>query len=191
MDISLVRHGKSKHTENNRMTCTEFQNWVKNYDSSGVFEENEYPSETIEKITTANIVITSDLRRSIESANLIIQNKNARIIPDALFRETELPTPSRNLRFKLNSNSWAVILRCLWFSGYSRQCESLANAKRRAKKASERLVKFAEEYESVILVGHGFFNRLISEELKKNGWTGKGKSSAKHWHCTTYSFLGK
>ena len=56
------------------------------------------------------------------------------------------------------------------------------------KKASERLVKYAEGHKSVVLVGHGFFNRLIAIELKKMGWKGKRKATAKHWHCTTYSY---
>ena len=110
------------------------------------------------------------------------------MVTDALFRETELPVPSRNLKFKMRPNSWAVILRCLWFCGYARQNESLVEAKQRAIKASERLVKYAEEHKSVVLVGHGFFNRLIAVELKKMGWKGKRKATAKHWHCTTYSY---
>ena len=189
MEISLIRHGKSKHIENNRITCTEFQEWIEKYDSNGVFEENHYPSVTIEKISKAKIVITSDLKRSIESARLLNLNRNIGVVSDALFRETELPTFPRKWGLKLSPNSWAVILRCLWFSGYSRQCESLANAKQRAKKASEQLVNYAEEHKSVVLVGHGFFNRLIAEELKKVGWEGKRKSSVKHWNCTTYSLF--
>lgn len=189
MEISLIRHGKSKQIENNRVNCEDFQKWIKEYDSSGIFKENSYPPITLEKITTANILITSDLKRSIESASLLNQNKNIGVITDALFREIELPTFPRELGLKLSPNSWAVILRCLWFSGYSRQCESLANAKLRAKKASEQLEKYAREYKSVVLVGHGFFNRLIAEELKKMGWEGNRKSSVKHWSCTTYSLL--
>lgn len=188
MEITLIRHGKSKHIENNIVTCEEFVEWVEKYDASGVFEENDYPPETLEKIATASIVITSDLTRSVESANLIIQNRHIRVVTDALFRETELPVPSRNLKFKMRPNSWAVIFRCLWFCGYARDCESLLEAKQRAKKASERLVKYAEEHRSVVLVGHGFFNRLIAVELIKMGWKGKRKATAKHWYCSTYSY---
>ena len=39
MEISLIRHGKSKHIENNRVTCKEFVKWVEKYDDSGVFEK--------------------------------------------------------------------------------------------------------------------------------------------------------
>lgn len=92
MEISLIRHGKSKHTDNNKVTCNEFNGWVKKYDDSGVFEEKYYPLETHEKIATANIVITSDLKRSIESAKLLYPN--LKVISSPLFRETELPVPS-------------------------------------------------------------------------------------------------
>jgi broad specificity phosphatase PhoE len=188
MEISLIRHGKSKCTENNLITCIEFKGWVEKYDYNGVFEENFYPSETLKKIATANIVITSDLKRSVESSKLLNPNLKAISIP--LFRETELPNPLTKLwGLKLNPSIWALILRCLWFSGYSRGCESLNNAKDRAKKASELLVEYAQEHTSVVLVGHGFFNMLIAKELQKTGWKGKRKTSSKHWNCTTYSLF--
>ncbi|MFC0562184.1 histidine phosphatase family protein [Halalkalibacter alkalisediminis] len=188
MEISLIRHGKSKQIDNNRMTYKEFKNWIKKYDDSGVFEENSYPSETLEKIASANLVITSDLKRSIESAKLL--NPDIHAISEPLFRETELPNLLTKLwGLKSNPNIWAVILRCLWFSGYSRGCESLSNAKARAKIASDLLVGYAQEHTSVVLVGHGFFNMLIAKELQKMGWKCERKINSKHWNCTTYSLF--
>ena len=188
MEISLIRHGKSKHIDNTKMTCKEFNEWIKKYDDSGVFEENSYPLETLEKIATANIVITSDLKRSIQSAKIL--NPNIKLISDPLFRETELPNvPTKIGGLKLNPNICAVILRCLWFCGYSWGCESLKNAKDRAKIASDLLVEYAQEQTSVALVGHGFFNMLIAKELQKMGWKCERKVNSKHWNCTTYSFI--
>ncbi|WP_255452173.1 histidine phosphatase family protein [Sporosarcina sp. ANT_H38] len=156
MEISLIRHGKSSWIDNSRISLQEFKIWVDRYDYNGVFEENSYPTVTLKIIATANIVITSDLQRSIESANLL--NPNLKAISLPLFRETDLPTPLTKLwGLKLNPNIWAVILRCLWFSGYSRGCESLSSAKYRAEKAAELLVEYAREFETVVLVGHGFF----------------------------------
>lgn len=87
-----------------------------------------------------------------------------------MFRETELPNPLTKLRkIKLEPSIWALILRCLWFCGYSRGCESLSEAKDRAKNASEILVEYAQEHISVVLVGHGFFNMFIAKELQKKG----------------------
>ncbi|MBU8917620.1 histidine phosphatase family protein [Bacillus sp. FJAT-29953] len=187
MEISLIRHGRSLWTENNPMTCKEFKKWVEQYEGSGVYSENSYPSETLRLMSAANIVITSDLKRSIESASYL--NSNIKTISAPLFRETELPSLSKNFGgLKLKPNIWTVFLRCLWFSGYSIECESLSDAKNRAKAASERLIEFAKEKDVVALVGHGFFNMLIAKELLKSGWIGKAKTSSKHWHSTTYSF---
>lgn len=188
MEITLIRHGKSKHIDNNKMTCNEFKDWIKKYDERGVFEEQSYPLDTINKIAMANIVITSDLKRSIESAKLLKPNIKANAYP--LFRETELPVPSTSLwGIKLKPSLWSIILRSLWFHGYANRCESFSNAKQRVKKAAEELVDYAQEHNSVVFVGHGFINLLIAKELQKIGWRGKRKTSSKHWNCTTYSLL--
>jgi broad specificity phosphatase PhoE len=186
MEITLVRHGKSLWDENKPITCQEFKVWVEKYNCHGVFEEKSYPSETLEKLGIANIIFTSDLKRAIESAKFL--NPNLQTISDSLFRETELPTPLEKLwGLKLNASIWVVILRCLWFCGYSNECESLKDAKRRAEKASKFLVKCANEHNNVVLVGHGLFNILIGKELRKMGWNGKKKTSSTHWNSTTYS----
>ncbi|WP_088011127.1 hypothetical protein [Gottfriedia acidiceleris] len=88
---------------------------------------------------------------------------------------------------RLKPSIWAVILRCLWFGGYSSNCESLNDAKIRAEKASKLLIQYAQEHSHIVLVGHGFFNLLIAKELKKNGWIANKKTSSKHWHTTTFS----
>ena len=192
MEISLIRHGKSQLIENDKIIFARFKKWIEKYDFNGVFEETTYPKVTIEKVATAKVVVTSDLKRSIISASLL--KPKTKTISDPLFRETELPTlanPTILFNVKLKQNNWAVILRLLWFSGYSNECESFSKAKLRAKKASQQLIEYANEHESVVLVGHGFFNMLIAKELQKMGWKGKRKAGAgaKHWNCTTYFTL--
>ncbi|MED4229492.1 histidine phosphatase family protein [Neobacillus cucumis] len=188
MEISLIRHGKSLLTENDKITCLEFKNWVEKYDYNGVFKELTYPSTTLEKIATANVVITSDLKRAVDSARLL--NPLKEIITYPLFRETELSSNASQLcNVKLKPSIWAIVLRILWFSGYSNECESLDQAKFRANKASQQLIDYANEYKSVALVGHGFFNMLIAKELRKKGWKGKSKRDAKHWNCMSFSLF--
>lgn len=185
----MIRHGKPQITENQRITLSDFKKWVEKYDHTGVFEESFYPAKTLEKIQAANIVITSNLKRSIESAKLL--NPNLDPTMDPLFRETEFPAPSKPLRsIKLKPCIWIVLLNLLWISGYSNGCESFCDARKRAKKAAKLLVDYAEKCNSVVLVGHGFFNLLIARELKKMGWKGKKITSFKHWICTTYSCPG-
>ncbi|MEK5215856.1 histidine phosphatase family protein [Psychrobacillus sp. FSL H8-0487] len=188
MEISLIRHGKSQWTENDRITFAEFKNWVEKYDFNGVIEESTFPQITIEKVAVAKVVVTSDLKRSIDSACLL--NPASKTISDPLFRETELPAhPTILFNLKLKPNNWAVILRILWFCGYSKECESYSKAKLRATMASQQLINYANEHESIVLVGHGFFNILIAKELRKMGWKGTRTTGVKNWNCTTYSLL--
>nr|WP_249316651.1 histidine phosphatase family protein [Bacillus sp. FJAT-50079] len=183
----MIRHGTSKYTENNRITCKQFKNWVEKYDDHGVFAEKSYPLETVNKMAAANMIVTSDLVRTVESAKLLHSHIN--VISALMFRETELPNPMTNFwGIKLNPSLWALFLRCLWICGYSQQCESFISAKQRAKTAAAQLVKYAKDHHTVVLVGHGFFNMLIAKELRNMGWKGKRKASAKHWACTTYTY---
>lgn len=186
MEISLIRHGVSKHVDNKRITYKDFKGWVEKYDHSGVFEQKIYPSETLRKIASAQLVVTSDLKRAIESAELL--DSNLTLISKPEFREIELPHFIKDVQnFKLKPNAWSAILRCLWFIGYSQGCEPLSKEKIRAKIAADLLIKYAQEHKSVALVGHGFFNRLIAKELKKRNWESDKKINSKHWNCTTYS----
>ncbi|MEH7276050.1 histidine phosphatase family protein [Neobacillus vireti] len=188
MEISLIRHGKSQLTENDKLSGWEFKKWVEKYDYNGVIEESTYPSATLGKVAAANIIITSDLKRAVESARLLDPVTN--IISDLLFRETELPSyTSQIFNLKLKPSTWAIVLRILWFSGYSTNCESLDQAKFRANKAAQQLIDYANEYKSVVLVGHGFFNMFIAKELQKKGWIGPRKRDSKHWNCMSFSLF--
>lgn len=187
MQISLVRHGRSKWQQNDYMTSKEFENWVTKYDDHGVYAEEAYPVETQKKLAAATVIYTSDLYRAKESSRLL--TNKLEVISNTLFRETELPKSTGSFwNVKLKPNGWAVLLRCLWFAGYSRDCESLKDAKIRAKRGAEELIREAKKSKYVVLVGHGFFNILIAKELLHMGWTGAKRPATKHWEITTYTY---
>ncbi|MDM5224755.1 histidine phosphatase family protein [Cytobacillus sp. NJ13] len=185
MEITLIRHGRSSLMENHRMNNREFKKWVKMYNHLGILEGETCSSDAKEKGISASFLLTSDLKRSIESAKSI--NPSAKIQTDPLFRETELPIPAGKFPgMRLRPNTWAVLLRLLWLCGYSQGCESYRDAKLRAKQASLTLTSIAKEHHFAVLVGHGFFNLLIARELQKAGWIGKRKTGSKHWNANTY-----
>lgn len=187
MEISLIRHGKSVLNENQKKNCKEMKEWVNYYNLSGVVEEKELPLATLNKVAHAKVIITSDLKRSIESAKIL--RNNVHVITDTLFREVELPIPSTKLgNIKLNPQIWSALLRCLWFCGYTNSCESYKSAKERAKQAATKLIEYTEEYHSVVVVGHGFFNLLLAKELLKRGWNGQKMKSSKHWSVSSYTY---
>lgn len=144
MEISLIRHGRSKWVQNDWITSKQFENWVTRYDDHGVYAEETYPMETQKKLKTATMVYSSDLYRSRESVRLLIPTVD--IVSDPLFRETELPSLTGPFsKVKLQPNGWAVLMRCLWITGYCRNCESYSDAKNRAKQAAAELVRAAEK----------------------------------------------
>ncbi|WP_235821716.1 hypothetical protein [Gottfriedia acidiceleris] len=96
MKISLIRHGKSLWTEDKPITSREFKNWIQKYDENGVSEEKTYPSGTLKIVANTKVIITSDLIRTIKSAEFL-NHYDISTKADPLFRETELPTPFTNL----------------------------------------------------------------------------------------------
>jgi Cu2+-containing amine oxidase len=46
MEISLIRHGRSKWVQNDWITFKQFEDWVTRYDDHGVYAEETYPKET-------------------------------------------------------------------------------------------------------------------------------------------------
>nr|WP_263324787.1 histidine phosphatase family protein [Neobacillus sp. Marseille-Q6967] len=188
MEISLIRHGRSLHSGNKRISIKEFITWAEQYDAHGVVEETRYPLLTVEKVNNANMIFSSDLVRSIESARLLNTQVPSSSIP--LFREAQLPKFSCNLLgVKLSPNFWVVLLRCLWILGVSRECESYREAKNRSVMAAKLLISNAHKHSRVVLVGHGIFNYMLAKELEKRGWKSSTKTSSKHWSCTTYRKL--
>ncbi|UII54947.1 histidine phosphatase family protein [Cytobacillus spongiae] len=185
MKISLIRHGRSLCEKQRSLTYEEFKNWVMQYDELGVSEELEYPKETVREIESSSIVLTSNLKRSIVSAKYLLVKEN--VDSSSLFREIELPLPQiKWLPIKLHSDLWLLWFRTLWFCGYSKGCESYKQAKQRAEHAAVKLVSYGGKHSSIVLVGHGFFNQLIANELRNQGFQGGTRTSTQHWAVTIY-----
>ena len=139
----------------------------------------------IEVAKSCNIVVCSDLPRSVESARALGVNEIDFI--ESMFREMELPHGSFPSP-KLSPNIWAAFFRLLWFFGYSSNGESLREAKSRASKGANRLKEIAANNGSVLLVGHGFVNRFIANELVSNGWQGPANPGKQFWEFGVYEY---
>ena len=131
-----------------------------------------------------NCIVCSDLPRSVQSAQAL--GADFICLSSALFREMNLPYFDR-APIRLPLKHWVILLRSLWFLGFSKNTESISNAKARAKLASERLIDLATEHHSVLLVGHGFLNHYIARELRENSWVGPRSPGKGYWEFATYS----
>lgn len=179
MEIRLIRHGKSACDFSTRITSTEYRNWVIQYGEEGICDEA--PANVQRALKAASIVFTSDFKRAIDSAKGAVA-----IQSHSIYRELELPHYRIKL-LKLNPRIWTVFYRFLWLIGFSKKVENKKRAKKRAETAAQQLEDSAQKHGTVILVGHGFFNRYIGNALSKRGWTLEGNKGTANWTIHTYS----
>ncbi|MES9861226.1 MAG: histidine phosphatase family protein [Candidatus Thiodiazotropha sp. LLP2] len=181
MRITLIRHGKPAFELRGNVPANALNEIVKSYDLSGIV--GTPPKEVLSAVKGNHFVVCSHLLRSIESAKSLGYGEEC--IQEPLFRETAIPHFNSG-RITLPIGVWVVILRVLWLFGFSRNGESLANLKLRARQAAVKLIQLAEEHQNVLLVGHGFINHFIAKELRKKGWFGPLKPGKEYWEYAIY-----
>jgi len=114
---------------------------------------------------SVDIILSSELSRTKETLKYL--GKKAQH-SDTIFNEAGLPYANGKI-VKLPATVWAVLFRIMWIFGYSKQSESYKEAKARAKLSADKLIAYAKADKSVLLVGHGVMNKLISKELMDSG----------------------
>lgn len=183
MKIVILRHGKPVTPSLKKLSASAFSEWVYEYNATGLCPTSQ-PTEYARKYADeCNAVVCSALPRSIDSAKAL-NNKNI-ILSDPMFNEAGMPVANWQA-IKLSPKIWALAFRILWLLGYSRNSESFKEAKSRASEAVDKLTEIAREYESVLFVGHGVFNRILSNELRRHGWLGPKNPGSNHWAFCVY-----
>ena len=183
MKITLLRHGKPDFEWGRSLKGSDFRKIVREYDSSGIV--GTPPKNTLDLIKKHECIVCSDFPRSIQSAKAL--GANSIYLSSPIFREMN-PPYFDNLPLKMPLKYWVVVLRILWFLGFSKNAESISDAKKRAKRASEELIKLANQHDSVLFVGHGFLNHYIAKELLKSNWRGSKNSGKKYWEFGAYNY---
>lgn len=181
MRITLLRHGKPTFELAGCVSGRDLGRIAASYDLAGIV--GVPPDETVAVVQGQHWVVCSHLPRSVESAKRLGFEEIH--VTDALFSETAIPHFRRG-SIPLPVSVWIVLLRFLWMFGFSRNGESLAGARKRARQAARRLVELAEAHRSVLLVGHGFINCFIAKELRNCGWLGPEKPDGKFWGYGVY-----
>lgn len=185
VQIVLLRHGMPKVDKDRRLNAAEFGGWVSEYNAAGIDTDCRPPQPAIEQASKCNLVVCSNLPRSLESARALgIETIG---ICESAFREMDMPYA--NLQFpRLSLSVWSVLFRLMWVGGYSANAESFDAARERARNCAERLMVLASIHDSVLLVGHGSLNWFVARYLKSMGWTGPRKAPRKYWEFGVYSY---
>jgi broad specificity phosphatase PhoE len=86
-----------------------------------------------------------------------------------LFVEAQLPYGFLK-KLKMPLFLWAVFLRTIWCLGYTKNCESFREFKKRVKNAYIYLHEKSRRYDHVVIMAHGFVNVNLGRELLKDNW---------------------
>ena len=183
MKIILIRHGKPVSQPQPPLSSADFGKWLSKYNEASI-DENVLPNiATRQIVESSEIIISSNLKRSIESVKeLGITKKH---IVDKIFDEVGMPYNSWVFP-KMSPTLWIILNRTLWFLGYSKNCESYQDAKSRSIECAQKLQKIVKENQSVALIGHGFINRFIGKQLLYAGWRGSKWQQSGYWKANIY-----
>jgi hypothetical protein len=142
MRVVLMRHGKPSLPPQKPITSVEFKNWIAAYNLAELCENSKPANNSVEIAKTCNVILCSNLKRSLSSANSLgVTDVN---VIDHKLREMEIPW-GKIANLKIKPEYWAVIFRILWFFGYSKNSESFKDAKLRAFHAALLLESTAKE----------------------------------------------
>ena len=182
MEIILARHGKPKLKHWAWITPMQMKDWIQLYNQAELLVE-DVPLDTLKKATESGVIVSSTLRRCVQSAQQLIRGRA--LLTEELFCEADLP--HMLWRFpKLPLSIWGIVFRMAWFCGFSANAEPLAQATTRARNAAERLIELARGNGSVFHVGHGIMTMLIAKQLLALGWTGPKRPVNKYWRYSVY-----
>ncbi|MCU7843499.1 MAG: histidine phosphatase family protein [Candidatus Thiodiazotropha sp. (ex Monitilora ramsayi)] len=184
MHITLLRHGKPSFQLSGLVRAEALPHIANAYRLSGIIDTPP-PSKTMVFARQHDLFISSDLPRSVESAQALgLPDIHLR---EPLFHETPIPHFSSG-KMALPIGVWITVLRLLWLFGFSRNGESYSDARRRGRDAAERLANLANEHGNVILIGHGFMNHFIAKELNAIGWSGPVSPGKRFWEYASYRY---
>jgi len=178
MRIVFVRHGKPGAMSTAPITGRNVGQWVRQYNDVGITRELAPAAAVRELASSARCVVTSDLPRAKESAAWLSASKDVRVDPE--LREAALPD-SLGISIRLSPGAWVVLARVAWWLNWCETEETLALTRQRASRVADRLEALAAEYGSVMVVGHGMFNRFVASQLLRRGWRGPSMLPRAYW----------
>lgn len=181
--IVLVRHGRSAHTHRGWIDHDGFVRWRDAYEAAGVAADDAPPSQLRTLASSAAVILSSDARRAVESARVLVPGREPVISP--LFRELDLHALRIGLRMPLPL--WALAV------GVNSLMRRVAGGPRHAPHERERLTAAAREldelaarHDTIVLVTHAMVRVALAETLAMGGWTISAREPARrHWSTWT------
>jgi broad specificity phosphatase PhoE len=181
--LIIARHGKPSLSRKVFMTWDGYREWWGRYDAGGIVPNQRLPVKLLTWINKADLIISSPLRRAVESAEYAA-GRSVDLVDERLI-EAALPSPPLG-RLKLRPKSWGTLARIVWYIGWSDGMESHADARQRANEMCDVLADHAAGGKIVYVSAHGWFNRMLKGSLLKRGWKMKSQNGDLHWSFRRY-----
>lgn len=181
--IVLARHGKPALSRREWLNWRGYKYWWRLYDEGGLAKGQRAPNIIKALANEADKVISSPLRRAVETAELARGIPPDRMEPSLV--EAALPPPNLGW-IKLRPRSWGVLSRIKWCLGFSGGQESQKLARIRAESAASILSDEAAGGYFVFVTAHGWFNRMLRPALKRRGFTCTEDHGDLHWSYRRY-----
>lgn len=179
-EIILMRHGQPHLAGIGKVSPRGMQRWIADYEQSAITDLPP-PQASAALAARARVIVSSSAPRALTSvAALGLEPDRV----DGMFCEAQLPYGRWPLP-RLSPFTWAFVLRMLWLCGAHGQVESARKATARAQAAARQLQSLADNG-SVLLLGHGFMNRMIARHLKAGGWERHSSSGSGYWSAAVY-----
>ena len=181
--IIIVRHGKPALSRKVRLDWRGYRAWWQKYDEGGLAAKQKIPPRVKTYGEQADLVVSSPLRRAVESAQLATGRKPDIIDPDLI--EAALPSPHLG-GLKIRPKTWGTFARIVWYFGWSDGMETHKDARIRANRMADKLAGHSEGGKLVFVTAHGWFNRMLKGSLKARGWRCVHQNGDLHWSCRRF-----
>lgn len=181
MKISLIRHGRPTARKSSRIGAATFAAWLREYDEAGIDPTLPPPDRLTRSLATCSLLVTSPMRRAIESADLLGVAVERRVAVDA----REVPLPGRLIwPLPHRPATFVVAARILWLLGFARAEEDKQQVGSRARRLALQLRALAWDHGHVALVGHGYMNVFLRKQLEAAGWRSPDPRTHGYWSCS-------
>jgi len=176
--LIIARHGKPALSRKVKLTWRGYKDWWVKYDEGGLKSDQKFPKKLSKWVDKADVILSSPLKRSIESAELI-SGRSVDYVDNRLV-EAALPPPQL-FSLKLRPKTWGTLSRIVWQLGWSGGMESRVEARARVNDMCDVLAEYASDGKIVYVSAHGWINRMLKGSLKKRGWKMKSQNGDLHW----------
>lgn len=180
--IIIARHGKPDCDRSQRIDWRGYVDWWGLYERSGLEADQPPPEALLEEARRADTFYSSNIRRAIETAAAVAGGRP--VTQDPVFAEAPLPPP--RIWGRRRPRHWGVLARISWWMGGAYGEETRQEAEQRAEAAVATLTARALRGETVVLLAHGWFNRMMRPVLKRQGWVETANHGDKYWAFRRY-----